>query len=514
MKAQHVGLFSSLGMLLVGGAVYAVTPAGGFKAGKVTDSPSAEAGPGESDTGESAGRATTSSSDDLGPTFQVGGAVKIEGRLGNKALQASDPNETFLMLELRGDEKANGAPPPVALSIVIDKSGSMRQGTRLANALQAAVTAVERLHDGDAITVVAFDTRTELVVPLTTVSASSRASVLQSIRSIQLGGDTCVSCGIESGLEELKKAQSGAAAPVSRMIVLSDGDTNNGIRDVPGFRSLAGRAMAQGVSITTIGVDLEFNEKIMSAIAQGSNGRHYFVENDRDLTRVFDAEAATLTESVASGVNAEIDLGPGVELVRVFDRTFTRNGSRISVPLGSLSKGEVKTVLVKVRVPKGEAGTLSIASIDVGYRDLVTDKDTALKGKLALELVSDKAEVGELDALVADRLQRSETAAALRDANSLFSLGKADEARERLRKQSESVANERAKSQKKAPAGRAKDIDQSFQAQETELNRSLENFATPPPADAPLPAGQPQAAPPKPKAQIKRNVEQADAFSL
>lgn len=509
MKAQHVGLFSSLGMLLVGGAVYGLTPAGGFAAGKVSDTVASDDTPGEEDE-KPAGNSKTSTSE-VGPLFDVAGVLKVEGRLGHKALLSSNPEETFVMLEVRGDDKAGGAPPAVALSLVIDKSGSMR-GTRLNNAIQAAVTAVDRLHDGDSISVVAFDTRTELVVPLTTIQGGSRQSVIQAIRNIQLGGDTCISCGIEDGLAELKKAQSANNSTVTRMIVLSDGDANNGIRDIPGFRSLASRGMSQGVSITTIGVDLEFNEKILSAISQASNGRHYFVEKDTDLARVFDAEAETLTESVASNVNAEIELAPGVELVRVFDRTFTRSGSRISVPLGSFSKGELKTVLVKVRVPKGETGLTKIANVDVAYRDLSSDKDTTLKGRLALDMVGDKGDIAELDGLVFDRLQRSETAAALRDANSLFSLGKVDDARKRLEQQQASVNKFRSSSSKNAPAARAKDIDSSLSAQEEELNRSLDNFATPPPAEAGPGAAQPK--PTAPKQQIKRNVEKADAFSL
>ena len=35
------------------------------------------------------------------------------------------------------------------------------------------------------------------------------------------------------------------------------------------------------------------------------------------------------------------------------------------MPLGSFSKGELKTVLVKVRVPKGETGLTKIANVEV-----------------------------------------------------------------------------------------------------------------------------------------------------
>jgi Ca-activated chloride channel family protein len=261
------------------------------------------------------------------------------------------------------------------------------------------------------------------------------------------------------------------------------------------------------VNITAIGVDVDFDEKVLSAIATSSNGRHYFVENDVDLVRVFEQEAASVGQSVANNAVAEIELAPGIELVKVFDRTFTRAGSRLSVPLGTFSKGELKTVLVQVRLPKGKSGELPVANVKLAYRDLTTEKDATASGKLVVDLVSSKNEVSPVDGLVLDRVQRSETATALRDANNLFSVGKADEARKRLQSQADNLNRSRPLATN-APASRAGDIDKSFEAQEKEINDSIGTFASPPAQD-------PAAATPKPsKARMKRNAEQADALGL
>src|SRR5262249_22091250 len=161
--------------------------------------------------------------------------------------------------------------------------------------------------------------------PPTTITPTNRERVNASIRSITLGGDTCISCGIEQGMTLLEQTP----GKVNRMILLSDGDANHGVRDVPGFRAIAQRALSRGIPVSTIGVDVDYNEKILSAIAQESNGRHHFVENDAGLTRVFEAEAESLTGTVASSAEVAIDLAPGVELEQVFDRTFRRSGNRI-----------------------------------------------------------------------------------------------------------------------------------------------------------------------------------------
>lgn len=390
------------------------------------------------------------------------------------------------MLEVRGENagRATGQ-APVNLSLVIDRSGSMR-GTRLNNAIQAATTAVDRLNDGDVVSVVAFDTKTSVIVPTTTIGPGTRGRILSDIRGLTLGGDTCISCGIEDGLALLEQT----AGKVTRMIVLSDGDANSGVRDVPGFRSIAQRARDRGVSITTIGVDVDFNEKILSAIAQESNGRHYFVENDAALARIFEEEAQSLTSTIASGAEVAIDLAPGVELDRVFDRSFRRAGNRVFVPLGAFASGDVKTVLLKVRVNGKDAGAAPVAGVEMTYRDLVANNDARCEGKLGVEITDNAAEASELDAIVAGRVQRSETASALKQANFLFQQGRVVEARRKIETQQQALQGAASKAKTAAPASRAKDVELDFERQIAALDNANSGFATPPAG------GQPFATPP------------------
>ena len=123
----------------------------------------------------------------------------------------------------------------------------------------------------------------------------------------------------------------------------------DGLVTMDSLRGLATRARSQGSSITTIGVSLGYNEETLAALALESNGRHHFVKDETDLAAVFEKEAEILTGTVASGAEALVTLAPGVELSRVVDRSFDVQGNLVRVPLGSLGRGEVKTVLLAVR---------------------------------------------------------------------------------------------------------------------------------------------------------------------
>ncbi|WP_437738571.1 vWA domain-containing protein [Sorangium sp. So ce1335] len=484
MKPTHVALFSALGMMLTSISVYSLAPSGG--AASASDVVVAEP---PRVVPEVTGGAVAAAAD--ASRFTAGSRLMLEGRVGHARVSRA-ARETFLMFEVRGDGAPARAQAQAHLSLVIDRSGSMK-GTRLANAVQAATTAVSRLNDGDVVSVVTFDTRTSVVVPPTTVGPDTRGRILASVRGISLGGDTCISCGIEEGLALLGQVGSG----VSRMLVLSDGDANHGVRDVPGFRAMAQRARDRGVSITTIGVDVEYNEKILSAIALDSNGRHYFVENDAALARIFEAEAEQLTASVASGAELAIDLAPGVELDRVFDRPFRRAGGQVVVPLGAFAAGEVKTVLLKVRLDglgSDRGGAAPVADVGLAYRDLVAGADARCQGKLAVAIADRDADASELDALVAGRVQRSETAATLKQANFLFEQGRLDEARGKLDAQQRQLRSAADKAKRSAPASRAKDVASDFESQLAALERANTDFSTPPAFATPPTAAGPAKA--------------------
>lgn len=476
MKPNKVATLTALGMLLTSVSVYSLTPPGGIHATGGDVAPQHQ-GPGT--VPEQLPGLPSNDPTQLAH-FSVGSTLMVEGRLGHPRIVRGPQGETFMMLDVRTGDGLKGKAAPVNLSLVIDRSGSMK-GSRMRNAISAATAAVDRLNEGDVVSVVTFDTQVQVAVPPTTISGSTRERVAAGIRAIGLGGDTCISCGLEQGMALLEQT----AGKVNRMILLSDGAANNGVRDVAGFRAIAQRAAARGIPVTTIGVDVDYNEKVMSAIAQDSNGRHFFVENDAALARVFEAEAEGLTTTVATGAEVAIDLAPGVELERVFDRTFRRSGNRITVPLGVFGQGDVKTVLLKVRVPSQREGTLPIASVDLSFRDLVANTDGHCNGKLALEITNSSAGATDLDPVVNGRVQRSETASTLKDANSLFEQGRIVEAKRKLEVQEKSLRSAAEVASRAAPSGKAKEVEADFQNQIAAIGGANSDFAAAPVAATP-----------------------------
>ncbi len=461
--------------------------------------------------------------------FTAGQTLMVDARLGHAALalqgSGAASGETYLFAQISGAEDKSLSSPPVNLGIVIDRSGSMK-GERIAKAMDAAVFAVERMREGDTVTVVSFDTRADVIVPPTTITADARRGIEARIRSIRLGGDTCISCGLEEAMHQIMAAPTGADR-VSRMILLSDGATNSGIRDIPGLRALAGRMRDRGCPITTIGVDVDFDEKIMAAIANEANGRHYFVQSASGLPSIFSQEFDSLLASVARDGELAIQLAPGVEVVQVFDRSFRREGDRLIVPFGTFAKGQEKTVLVKLRVPVGTPGDRPVADLKLAYRDLVQRSDGSCSGALALDVRGDGTAQAELDPFVAARLERSRTSQTLTEVNRLFETGRMAEAKAQLAGRRVELQKAEAfalASKPAAPAPRSsRNLDRDF-ADQLGAVAQAEAFA-PPPAGPGGGGGagiaapsQPGASPPAPapatKGAVRANQQNASDLAF
>lgn len=459
--------------------------------------------------------------------FTAGKTLTVDGRLGHAAIANGSPSDTFLFASVAGSDAASQAAPPLNLAIVIDRSGSMK-GDRIANAIAAAVGTIERLRDGDSVTVVSFDTEAQVVVPPTRASSSTRPSIEAAIQAIRLGGDTCISCGLDLGMTELSQANLGGDR-VTRMLLLSDGATNHGIKDIGGLRAMAGRMRDRGCSISTIGVDVEFDEKVMAAIAVESNGRHYFVANPSGLPAIFAQEFDNLLSTVARDSELAIDLAPGVELEQVFDRSFRREGSRIIVPFGTFSAKQEKTVLMKLRVAGSQDGMQPVATVKLSYRDLVERSNASCQGDLALMVTSDGSGPRELDPFVAARVERSRTAQTLTEANVLFEQGRIGEAQAKLARQetelraSGTSARASAKKSPSADAFKSGALDRDFESQLAAVASAEANFA--PAAAAPvsqaggggLAASPPRAKPQdshEGKAQVRSNQDTASQLGF
>lgn len=507
MKISAVALCSVLGMGASSAAVAWVTPessaAQGAAASPTRDDAS-DSTPAVLAPSDAATLARTTAAPEaaapLPASFTVPGSLRLDGRLGHAELLADRAQETFVMVEVGAPEaQATDARAPANVAIVIDTSGSMK-GTRMSNAVAAARGMISRLRPDDTVSVVTYSGRAELLLAPQTVASLDRGTLDRTLGRLRSGGHTCISCGLDLARDQLRR-RSGA---VNRILLLSDGVANRGMTRTDQFRALGDTIRAERAAVASVGVDLDYDERVLFAVSQASNGHHYFVEDAAGLPAVFDREARNLIGTVADRVDVDVELAEGVELLEVIARGHRREGDRVALSFGTFNAGDDKSALLRVLVQPGH-GDRPIASVSMAYRDLADGRDQRAGGELGLRLDPELSRVTALDPKVEERLGRKDTLDALLGANEAFARGDLGAARRELAKAEDEINTRRRRS--KASAGSA--VDRNFEEQLQALGNARTSFD-----DAAKDAPEPAAAPasPKGKKAIRANAQAANPF--
>jgi Ca-activated chloride channel family protein len=296
-------------------------------------------------------------------------SIQLDARLGNPVLLADHKSTVYLKVGLHGQEVgANARRPPVNICLAIDRSGSMA-GEKLVRARDGAIAALRRLSPEDTVSVVAYDDTVDVLVPAS--AASQRGIIEQGILALQPGGSTALYAGVVKCAQQVRSRF--APDRVNRVILLSDGQANVGPSSPAALGALGGELMAEGISVSTVGLGLDYNEDLMTELALRSDGRHTFVEHASDLTAFLDGELTAVTSVVASEVDLSIRCRGGVRPVRVLGRPATIVGSLAHALFGKVYGGREHFLVVELEVPAAAAGgDRPLADVELTYRDLVS----------------------------------------------------------------------------------------------------------------------------------------------
>jgi len=252
--------------------------------------------------------------------------------------------------------------PPLHIALVIDRSGSMC-GEKLAHACRCAAWLGERLRPTDEVALVTFDDDVRLMLPRMPVDATRLAAALASVRP---GGSTNLSGGWLKGLEQLRSSPEGATR---RILLLTDGMANIGITDGNTLADLPRRALADGVGTTTIGFGADFDEDLLTAMADAGGGNAHWAETPDMAPGIFAREFDGLTRLSAQNVSVEIRPSADVEVLGVlneYPQVAVPGG--VQVQLGDAYGGETRNVVFQLHIPHLAAlGPIAVAELTLRY---------------------------------------------------------------------------------------------------------------------------------------------------
>ncbi|MEE8523671.1 MAG: VWA domain-containing protein [Thermoanaerobaculia bacterium] len=322
-----------------------------------------------------------------------GAPVAFSGRLDRGAVVVGGDGRVMMELVLAAEERRAAGRTPTDMVVVLDRSGSMGDGVKMAHARSAVRELVSRLQPDDRFALVAYSDLADLAIPLAPASFEARGQWLRIVESIGPGGGTAMSSGLDAALDVLAGSRSVGRA--TRVLLISDGLANQGDASFEGLTGRAALASRREAAVSTIGVGEDFNEYLMSAIADAGTGNYYYLEDvegpaARRLAQVFTAELETGSETVASAVVISIETADGVRVVEAAGYPLERRGTTTTFRPGSLFSGQERRVWVTLEVPRDTPGKVRLGTFRASYVDGGETRIVAFDGVPAVECVDDE----------------------------------------------------------------------------------------------------------------------------
>lgn len=241
-----------------------------------------------------------------------------------------------------GAAPAATPPAPRALALVIDSSGSM-QGHPLEEAKRCALAVVKRLKANDHLAVLQFDQHVRLLWPVTEVGDGLAASV--AIQGIHSGGATALHAGWLQGAQALSTCP--GTIGLKRVILLSDGEANQGERDPEVIAKACSDWAAKGITTSTYGLGESFNEDLMVAMARRGGGNQYYGQTADDLMAPFEEELSLIDMRCLTTLRLSCRVMAGVKVDVLNDLATSGAGYQ----LADLAFGAESWALLRLTVP-------------------------------------------------------------------------------------------------------------------------------------------------------------------
>ena len=283
--------------------------------------------------------------------------------------------DVLVTVEVPKAKKEKGKRKPLNISLVLDRSGSMREpaqrlnmggdngivpsvfgnyqhqmyggsgeGSKMTFAVNAAISALELMEENDRISVVAFDDVIDVVTE-TTLLKGREKEIEQKIRAIQPRNSTNLHGGWVEGGKQI--ARNLDKEHLNRVIVLTDGQANMGKTGVDEICTDVSALKDRHISTTTLGVGLSFNEVLLQKMAESGEGNYYYIEQISQLEKLFVEEFRAMSNMHGQRVRLGVQEKAGVKLLESYNE-FKKDGSKYILP--NLIKGRSVEFMFSIEV--------------------------------------------------------------------------------------------------------------------------------------------------------------------
>jgi len=254
-------------------------------------------------------------------------------------------------------------------------------------------------------------------------------SAIDDLDLLEIGGGTQMALGMEAALAEVEKHYS--PNRLNRLLVLTDGQTYEERKCLDLARQHRDR-----ISCSTLGVGLEFNEKLLMEMAEASGANYHFIDDPASIPGLFSKELQGLRNVALTNARIDVQLSAGVQVkeafraspqIYPFKEVAPDSNRTITLPLGDIEAGTPSSALAVLVLPPRRPGRVRL-----GHADLCYDTPDAKNQRESLDVVVnytlDRAAIGKANGYVMNLVDQVSVAKLQMQAEAAMASGNTDKA--------------------------------------------------------------------------------------
>ncbi|KAF0688573.1 Aste57867_19818 [Aphanomyces stellatus] len=357
---------------------------------------------------------------------------------------AADATSLFVNCHLVAPPCDDAERKPIDVVVVLDRSGSMA-GEKLTLCKKTLDFLAQQLGPQDRVALITYDTHVRTDVKLTKMSAHGKVLLANKVAAVTAGSMTNLSGGLLAGIEEIqtpRRADNDEPNPVQSVLLLTDGQANEGITTADGLAKMLAGVLAPTVSLHTFGYGSDHDATLLGRLADLGRGSYYFVQNVDRVALAFADCLGGLLSVVAQNIKVEVVAAPGVTIAAVKTKrpvAVVTDHVHMEVEMGDLFADETRDLLVHVTLqPRATPTTNALDTVElvefrVRYANVLTSSLDKAASTVSIQrpvTVTDHA----LDEWVMLQKQRVEAAEAIETAQEHAARGDYMQSREVLQR--------------------------------------------------------------------------------
>lgn len=280
-----------------------------------------------------------------------------------------EPRHRLVRVALQGKSLSDEERVPTQLVFLLDVSGSMKDSDKLPLLIKSFEMLLQDMDAEDKVAIVTYASGTELVLPPT--SCSEKQTILSALHSLNAGGSTHASAGIQMAYEVATDGF--IEGGNNRILLATDGDFNVGVTSQGGLYDLIRAKAASGVFLTVLGFGTgNLNDATAELLADNGNGNYAYIDSLTEAHKVLVAERDGTLVTIAKDVKIQVEFNPGKVAAyrllgyenRILAATDFRDDKKDA---GEIGAGHSVVALYEV-VPRGVEGVSG--TVEMKYQQL------------------------------------------------------------------------------------------------------------------------------------------------